>query len=181
MKNKTILGFTGLIACGKGTAAKYFVENYEAASFRFSTILRDVLDRLRLPQSRENMQNITPVLLNTFGQDLLAKVITEDVQNVQNDLVVVDGMRRPADIKYLKDIPGFQMIAIEVDAKTRYQRIVERGENDDDKNKTWEQFLADHKAETEIYIPDLMKQADVIIDNNGSLEDFYKQLDKLVK
>ncbi|MBU1202919.1 AAA family ATPase [Patescibacteria group bacterium] len=179
-QEKIILGFTGLIACGKGTAAKYFASKYNADTFRFSTMLRDILDRLYLPQSRENFQIISPVLREAFGQDLMAKVISEDVKNSQAEMIVIDGMRRPADIEYLKKISGFKMIAIEVDAKVRYERLRARGENSDDKEKTWEQFQAEHKAETEIYIPDLMKQADITINNNGTLEELYKQLDKLV-
>ena len=180
-KEKTIIGFTGLISSGKGTAAKYLEEKYGADTFRFSTMLRDVLDRLYLPQSRENFQIISPVLREAFGQDLMAKVIAEDVKKSNSNLIAIDGMRRPADIEYLKDIPGFKMVAIEVDEKTRYERLLKRGENTDDSTKTFEQFQKEHEAETEIYIPDLMKQADITIDNNGNLEDFYKQLDKLIK
>ncbi|MBT4516919.1 MAG: AAA family ATPase [Candidatus Komeilibacteria bacterium] len=178
---KIILGFTGLISSGKGTAAKYLKEKYKADTFRFSTMLRDVLDRLYLPQSRENFQIISPILREAFGQDLMAKVIAEDVKKSNSNLIAIDGMRRPADIEYLKDIPGFKMIAIEVDEKTRFERLLKRGENTDDATKTFEQFKKEHKAETEIHIPDLMKQADITIDNNGNLEDFYKQLDKLIK
>jgi len=81
----------------------------------------------------------------------------------------------------LKQIEGFQLIGVEVDSKIRFERLQKRGENADDTSKTWEQFQADHKLETEVYIPELLKQADVTIDNNGNLEDLYKQLDKLVK
>lgn len=179
-KEKIILGFTGLIACGKGTAAKYFADKYKADTFRYSTMLRDIMDRLYIPQSRENFQIISPVLREAFGQDLMAKVMGNDVAKSDSNMIVIEGMRRPADIEYLKKIPGFRMIAIEVDAQTRYQRLVKRGENAGDKEKTFEQFLKEHEAETEIYIPELMKQANVTIDNNGSLEDFYKQLDKLI-
>jgi len=180
MENKIILGFTGLMACGKGTAAKYLQEKYGADTFRFSTMLRDILDRLYLPQSRENFQIISPLLRETFGQDLMAKVIAKDVEGADSKLIAIDGMRRPADIEYLKKITGFRMVAIDVDAKVRYQRLKARAENPGDKEKTWEQFQAEHQAETEIYIPELMKQADVTIDNNGSLEEFYQQIDKLV-
>ncbi len=181
MSKKIILGFTGLIASGKGTAAKYLVEKHSAVSFRFSTILRDLLDRLYMPQSRDNMVNISKVLREEFGQDLLSKVMIKDIEQADANIVVIDGMRRPADIQDLKDLPGLKVVAIEVDAKTRHARLNKRSENPDDQTKTWEQFLKDHEKETEITIPDLMKQADVTVDNNGSLEDFYKQLDKLVK
>ena len=178
---KIILGFTGLIASGKGTAAKYLQEKYGAETFRFSTILRDVLDRLYLPQSRENMINLSTNLRENFGQDLLSKVIAQDASRAKTEIVVVDGMRRPADIKDLKEVPGFKMIAIEVDSKVRYERLVKRAENPGDTEKTYDEFLEDHKAETEITIPDLIKQADAVIYNNVSLEDLYKQLDELIK
>jgi dephospho-CoA kinase len=181
MEDKIILGFTGLMACGKGTAAKYLASKYNADTFRFSTMLRDVLDRLYLPQSRKNFQIISPLLRETFGQDLMAKVMAKDVESADSRVIAIDGMRRPADIEYLKKLPGFKMVAIDVDAKVRYERLKARGENPGDKEKTWEQFQKEHEAETEIYIPELMKQSDVTINNNGTLEDFYKQLDELIK
>jgi dephospho-CoA kinase len=178
---KNILCFTGLPASGKGFATKYLVDKYQAGHFRFSTIMRDLLNRVYLPQSRENMSKISTGLRQIFGEDLYAKVIAEDVKNAKEEIVAVDGARRLADIKYLKELEGFKLVAIEVDMKIRYERLVKRGENPDDRAKTWEQFVADHQLETEASIPELMKQAGIIVDNNGSLDDLYKQLDKLVK
>ncbi len=178
--NKKILGLTGLMSCGKGTAVKYLKEKYQAETFRFSTMLRDILDRLHLEHSRENMSGISTILRENFGQDLMAKVMTEDVKNSQAELIVVDGIRRMEDIKYLKAMPNFKLVAIEADMQIRYQRLKERGENSDDQNKTWEQFQADHKLETELTILDTIKAADVVINNDGDLEALHKQLDKLV-
>ena len=180
MEDKIILGFTGLMACGKGTAAKYLAEKYNADTFRFSTMLRDVLDRLYLPKSRKNFQIISPLLSETFGQDLMAKVMAKDVENADSRIIAIDGMRRPADIEYLKKMSGFRMVAIDVEAKIRYERLKDRAENSGDQEKTWEQFQKEHEAETEIYIPELMKQADVTVNNDGTLEELYKQLDKLI-
>lgn len=178
---KKILVFVGLLSSGKGTAAKYLVEKYGAKSFRFSTIMRDLLDRLYLEHSRQHMSDISRVLRENFGEDLFAKVMATDVQKAAENLVVVDGARRLADIEHLKKIEGFKLVSIEADAKIRYERLIARGENPDDKNKTWEQFLKDHELETEASIPALMKMAEVVVDNNGSAEQLYEQLDKLVQ
>src|SRR3989344_2132033 len=97
---KIIVGFAGEIASGKGTATKYVVEKYHAVSDRFSTMLRDIADRVYLEQSRNNLQKISTMLRQTFGDDFLAKVISNDVQKNQSDIVVVDGIRRLPDIKY---------------------------------------------------------------------------------
>lgn len=177
---KRIFGLTGLMACGKGTVAKYLVEKYGAESFRFSTIVRDVLDRLYLEKSRANFQKMVPILLEGFGTDLLSKIMAQDVLKLDKNIIVVDGIRRFPDIEHLKKIPGFKLVAIEVEAKTRYQRLVARNENPGDAEKTWEQFLEEHQAATEIDIPKLMEAADIKINNNGSLEDLYKQLDQLI-
>ncbi|MDD5749618.1 MAG: AAA family ATPase [Patescibacteria group bacterium] len=177
---KKILVFTGLPACGKGTATKYLAEKYDAKTFRFSTIMRDLLDRLYLPQSRENMSLLSRIVRENFAEDIFAKVMAEDAKQAETDIVVIDGARRLADVEHLSKIKGFLLIAIEGDMKIRYQRLVKRGENPDDQSKTWEEFVADHQLETELSIPELMEKADVVVDNNGSLEEFYKQLDKLV-
>ena len=181
MKDKIILGFTGLIACGKGTATQYLKEQYGAETFRFSTMLRDVLDRLYLGHSRENMSGISRILREFFGQDLMAKVMAKDVENSQAELIVVDGIRRMEDVKYLRALPNFKLVSIEADMKIRYERLLQRGENPDDKNKTWEEFVVDHQLETELTILDTMKAADIIINNDNSLEDLQEQLDKLLK
>ena len=179
--SKIILGFTGLMACGKGTATKYIKEKYLAETFRFSTMLRDVLARLYVEHSRENMSKLSTGLREIFGQDLMAQVMAEDVVNSKAELIVVDGVRRMDDIKYLRALPNFKLVAIEADMQTRFQRLKERGENSDDQNKTWEQFQADHNLETELTILDTIKAADIVINNDGGLEALYKQLDQLVK
>lgn len=179
--NKLIIGFVGEIASGKGTAVKYLEEKYGATSHRFSTPLRDVLKRLYLEISRENMQGVSKILREFFGQNLLAKVITEDVKNDLSNIVIVDGVRRFEDIEYLTKLPEFKLIYITADIKTRYERIIKRAENTDDKNKTFEQFLKDHEAETEIYIPEIGKTADIKIDNSGSFDDLKNQIDKIIK
>src|SRR3989338_3819410 len=99
--NKIILGFVGPIASGKGTACQYLRDQHRAPTYRFSTPLRDVLDRLYLPQSRQNMQDLSLALRQTFGDDLLASVIAHDVAADQSPIIAIDGIRRPPDLAQL--------------------------------------------------------------------------------
>lgn len=177
---KIIIGFTGLIASGKDVCKKYLEDNYGASSHRFSSMLRDVLTRLYLPITRENMQNISLDLRRRFGEDVLAKVITADVKNDLTDIVVVDGIRRLADIKELKNLTNFHLISIDADAKIRYSRVIMRQENIGDANKTFEEFINEESQEAESEIPKVMSEAQWTIDNNGSLEDVYRQLDQTI-
>jgi len=178
--SKIIIGFTGPIASGKEVAKKYLEEKYGANSHRFSTMLRDILNRLYIPLTRTNLQDISTTIRGCFGDDTMANVISEDVKNDNHDIVVVEGIRRLADIGALMALPNFFLISIEADSKIRYQRLIKRNENDGDSLKTYEDFLADHQKETETQIESVMAAAKFHLNNDGSLEDLYNQIEKII-
>ena len=138
--DRIIIGLVGELASGKDTVADHLKEKYGSETISFSKSLRDILDRLFLPQTRQNMANLGIDLRARFGQDLLAKVIAEDVKKDTNSIVVIDGIRRPDDIKYLNQIPGFILINIFADMSKRFERITQRVENTDDTKKTYKEF-----------------------------------------
>lgn len=178
---KIILGLVGEISSGKGTITKYLTDKYDASSYRFSTMLRDILDRLYMEQSRENMQKLSTMLRENFGEDALAKVMSEDAKKDDNKIIVIDGVRRLGDIKYLSQLPEFKLVFIKADIKKRYERIIKRQENPDEKNKTFEEFEKDHQGEADAKIKDLENHADVVINNDGDLEELHKQVDEIIK
>jgi dephospho-CoA kinase len=124
---------------------------------------------------------VSTVLRQSFGEDLLAKAIAKDAQNLEADIVVIDGVRRLADIKYLNELENFYLISIDADPQIRFKRLVERNENEGDKDKTYKQFLADHEAEADRQIPLVMPMAKFKIDNSGDRESFYAQIDDIIK
>ncbi len=178
---KTILGLAGEISSGKGTVAKYIAKEYKGNVHRFSTMLRDVAKRMHLEENRDNLQKISTMLREYFGEDILSKTIYFDVQNDKNKVVVIDGVRRPSDLKYLRKIAGFKLVYIEAEMEKRYERIVKRGENTDDTKKTFKEFQKDHKKEAEKQIRGMRSKADVVVDNNGNFKELYCQVDKLIK
>ena len=177
---KIIIGLVGKIASGKGTVAEYLEKKYNANTYRFSTILRDILKRLHYEISRTNMQTMSTVLRKNFGEDLLAKVIAEDVKKDNNKLIIVDGIRRMADIKFLNEMDGFILTKIIANPETRYKRLIKRTENKGDSQKTYENFLDDEQKETETLIPIVMEQAKKELTNNNDFEDLYNQIDNIL-
>lgn len=178
--NKIVFGFTGLLSSGKGTAAKYLEEKYNARTYRFSTKLRNLLDCLYIEHSRDTMIEMSEAVRSIFGEDIMAKAMAKDVIYDDTPIIVVEGIRRPADIAYLKELPNFILVEIFAEQKTRYERLIKRDENADDNSKTYEQFLADHQRPTELSIAEVTPEAKERIDNNGTFEDLYQQLDKLI-
>jgi len=181
MPNKIILGFVGDLSSGKGTASNYLKDKYSANSYRFSTMLRDVAKRVYIETTRDNLQKLSTVLRENFGQDLLSKVMAEDVKNDPGQIVVVDGIRRESDITFLKIIEGFHLIYITADPKLRWERLCKRNENTGDSEKTYEEFLKDETAEADLPIKRLGQTAEVTLRNDGTVEEFKKELDKLVE
>lgn len=180
MNKKIIIGLVGQISSGKGTVAKYIEEKYGAKTYRFSTMLRDVLNRLYLDINRANMQDISTLLRQKFGEDLMAKVITEDVKKESNNLIIVDGVRRLADIKYLQNLEGFYLTKIVASQENRYKRLTQRQENSDDNKKTYEQFLVEQNNEADAEIPLVMAQAKIEINNDADFEKLYIQIDDII-
>lgn len=178
---KLILGFTGKLASGKAVCQNYLNDKYNSDSFRFSTALRDVLDRLYIPISRTNLQDLSLALRHTFGSNILAEVISEDAKNSQKDIVVIDGIRRLDDISKLKNLPGFKLISIDANPQLRYERMKKRNENKGDSEKSYAQFEEDGQREAELQIPEVMAQADFHLDNNGDLKQLYQGIDRIIE
>ncbi len=178
---KIILGLISEMAGGKETVKKYLEKNYQAKSCRFSSIMRDIIDRLYLEKSRDNIQKLSTALRQIYGEDILALSIKREVENINAKIVVVDGVRREADIKYLKELNNFYLITIEADSKIRYERLKNRNENPGDSEKSYDDFLADHEKEADKQIPSVMKNANYTIDNNSDLKKLYNQIDKIIE
>ena len=177
---KIIIGLVGTLASGKGAVKNRLVEKYQAQDCRFSTILRDVLNRLDVPVKRENLQELSTALRKLFGEDLLAKAIAKDASNLDSDIVVIDGIRRVSDIGHLLPLDNFILVSVDADPKVRYERLVERNENAGDDKKTFEQFIDDQDTEADRNIPEVIKLAKERIDNSGSWDGLCKQVDDIV-
>jgi len=178
---KKIIGLTGPIASGKEVVKKYLEEKYNAKSVKFSQILRDVLHRLDIPVERKTMQEMSTVLRQSFGEDLLARNIAKDAEDIDADIVVLDGVRRLADIEHAKKLDNFYLIKIDASPELRYERMKSRNENEGDGKKTYDDFLKDHESEADRSVDDVMKEASISISNDGSIDDLYKQVDEIIK
>ena len=143
-------------------------------------MLSDALDRFYLERNRDNYIKMSECIRTTFGEETMAKTMAEDVKNSKSKLIVIGNARRLDDVKYLSQLSGFTLIKIDMDSKTRYERLIKRNEKSDDQNKTYEQFLEDDKRSTEVSVKAVANKATETIDNNDTFDELYSQLDKLI-
>lgn len=178
--NKIVIGIVGENSSGKTTMTNYICEKYDAVSFRFSDMLGDMLKRIYLPPTRENLQNISTALRNTFGEDIMSKTLAKDMISSEAMITITEGIRRPSDIVALKELPGFVLVAITADPKKRFDRLHGRNEKPDDATKTWEQFTIDANHESEQKIKEIIAEAHVTMNNDGRKEELFAQIDAFI-
>ncbi len=111
---KIVIWFTWEMWCGKDTATAYIQEKLGWVKFKFSQSQRDILDRIWVEQTRENISAVSTFIREAFWQDLLSKIMKKDVLESSEDVILIDWVRRQSDIVYLTQIPEFLYILIQV-------------------------------------------------------------------
>jgi dephospho-CoA kinase len=174
---KIIIGLVGRMGSGKSTVSEIILERREGVIFKFSDVLYDTLGLYGLERSTKNLQLLSTMLRQNFGENLLANVMAKKIRDTAAELVVVDGVRREVDVAALKDLEDknirFVLFFIHRSQQDRFNTIQEnRNEKTDDKT-TWEEFQEKDTQECESqigmlrYIPNIYT---CDVDNNGDLE-----------
>lgn len=174
-----VFGLTGQTGSGKDAVCEYIKEKEDDVTFvRFSTPLTEALSIFLDEIKKEDQQWLGKTVRDKFGNDILAKAIKKRVASIEEGIVILNGIRYPEDNALLKEMGG-QLIYVDADSEIRWKRTCKRGEKADD-DSTYEAFLKKDQAETELQIKGLMRDADFIITNNGTLQSLHNQIDKIL-
>lgn len=181
-----IIGITGWFASGKDTAAEYLRDEKKFISVSLSDFIRDALRAEGKELSRDNLRDMGNKLREKFGADHLAKKALEAIESDPSQNYVVPSVRTLAELNILKEESGFSLWEINVPAKVRYDRLLERARTEDEKKITFEDFTAKEKVETSTdknkqQVDQVIAKADKVIDNSGTLEDLYQNIDEAIE
>ena len=179
---KIVIGIAGNIGAGKGTVTEYLKEKYQAKQMRYSKILADILERLYLEYNRDNLDTIAEGLRNMFGEDILSRVLEQDIQEQDVELVVFDGIRKKEELDYFKEkSDNFVFVFVDAPIETIVKRLSGRHEKSDDGEQTIETLKAHQQQPSDKDVPGLKQYADFGIDNGGELKDTFKQVDEMMR
>ncbi len=170
-----IIGLIGRKGSGKGTIAQLLQEEFGARTYRMSDVLRALLDELHLPQSRKNIIVVSEALRHIFGESLIGSAITKQIRERNDTLVVIDGIRRQADLDGFGDLP-ITLVNVTAPLDLRYERITKRGENAGETSMTKEEFEELESAPTELSIREVESQAKITIENTGTVDDLREKI-----
>jgi dephospho-CoA kinase len=175
---KKVIGLSGKIGAGKGTVSAYLNTKFGASEHRFSDVLIDILKRLHIPPERESLQKLGASLRSQLGQEVLINALEKDLSNSSSDILTVDGIRYPNEVEMLRKFDNSILIFVSAPAKVRFERVKKRGEKGEE-SINFEEFMSAENRETERHLDSLEGMADYIIDNNGTLNELYANVDKI--
>jgi len=181
VNKKIVIGIAGNIGAGKGTVTEYLKDKYGAQQMRYSKILADILERLHLDYDRNNLDILAEGLRNMFGEDILSRVLEKDIDEIETEVVVFDGIRKKKELDYFKNkTENFFFVFVETPFEIVAKRLANRREKTDDQEQTVEKLKAKQQQPSDKDVPGLKQYADFVIDNSGSMEDTHKQIKQLI-
>lgn len=178
------IGVVGQIASGKGQLVDCLVKEHGFTSFSLSSVVHDELRKRRVAVfTRKTLQDIGDELRKKYGSGILAKKAIEATRNKKR--IVIEGIRNPAEVEYLKKLSDFTLVAVKSIRKLRYKRLLKRGKPWDP--KTWSEFLTVDRRDLGIgqkasgqQVGKCLAYADFTILNNKDIGSLNKKIKKLV-
>lgn len=182
-----VIGLTGTIGSGKYVVRDYLKQKFSCFYVKVSDVIRNEMEKRRGKLDRKTLQDSGDEMRKKYGNQVLAKVSIDYLPR-DKQLIVIDGIRNPGEIDYLKRSFGKDFILIAVDSlpELRFERLKQRNRIDDP--KTWEEFLEIDARDQGVGQPEYgqqvrkcMEKADYSIKNDGSLEEFQIKIGEVVQ
>lgn len=173
-----IIAIVGMCGSGKSIASKYF-EDLGYKNVYFGGVTMEKLKEAGLEVTPENEKMMREKLRRELGMGAYAKVLLPRILELSKDYdVVLDGLYSWSELKILEEEFDMRTIAIVCDKSLRYDRLSKRDvrpfNNEEAKKRDITEIENIEKAGPIAY-------ADYFIYNNGSMEEYYKRLDEIIK
>jgi len=182
-----VIGVAGFAGSGKTTVANYLKEKYGFKAYTFSDVIEKearkmglLRDGVSLEEKKRILSEVGAQIRAKYGRkSIFAEMLVEQINQERPERVCVDGFRSEEEVEtFRKAFPGFLLIFLHVDPEKRYER---RKAEDPNMKITLEEFLErDERDKKVIGMNKMEEMADIIIDNNGALEELYRKVDEVV-
>ena len=179
-----IIGITGTLGAGKGTIVEYLIKKRGFKHYSVRQFLIEKIKEKGLPVNRDSMTDVANNLRAKHSPSYIIEQLYKDAEASGNN-TVIESIRTPGEIEFLKKQGKFFLIAVDADPRIRYDRITLRASETD--NITFDTFLANEKREYSTSDPNkqnlskCIQLADIVLQNNGSLNELNAQLEKHLK
>jgi len=168
------IAFTGLPGSGKSEAVAV-AERQGWTVIRMGDEVRAEARRRGMEPSDDNLGGIADDLRQREGMDVWARRSLPD----SDGDVVIDGIRNIEEVEFFREeLDDFVLVAIHTSPETRYQRLQERGRSDD--SVSFDELKKRDERELGWGIGNVVAMADVVIVNEGSMEELHDKVTGLL-
>jgi len=173
-----LIGLTGSNGAGKGEAAA-FLKDRGYSYFSLSDEIREELGRQGLEPTRDHLIHQGNELRARFGPDVLARRVMAKV----GGKAVIDSIRNPHEVAFLRSQEGFILVAVDAPVELRYARVLKRGRMES--AETLEEFAAKEREEMRNdpngqQLQECFRLADIRLLNDGTVEELHRRLEVLL-
>lgn len=180
-----IIGVVGQIASGKGILVNYLTSQLGFSSFSLSSIVHDELKKKGVKKfTRQTLQDVGDELRRGYGDEVLARRLDEAIKGQKKENIVIEGIRNPAEIEFLKKNQNFILIGVKANRELRFKRLLSRGKEWDP--KTYEDFFKVDRRDIGVgqnksgqQVGKCLAYCDYVVTNNKDLKDFQRKVEKL--
>jgi len=188
--NNKLICLVGMPGAGKTEVSNYLLSKRSFGYFRFGQIVLDKIKESGQKPNEKLEREIREGLRQEHGMAAMAILNLPKMEALlkQGD-VVGDGLYSWEEYLFLKEKFGKQFITIAVYAppKIRYERLINRSDNHKDdpqlkyRSFTREEVWLRDKSEIEnLHKAGPIAMADYVVQNTGTQEELYKQIDKIL-
>jgi dephospho-CoA kinase len=178
---RLVIGLVGKFGSGKSSVMNY-LKGRGFSGVTLSDLIIEVAVKKGLEPKRTVLQDLGNELREEHGPEILAKLALEKISQSGSDRGVIDGIRNPAEVLFLKSFPKFYLIELKASRKTRFQRLQRLTATALKYPKTWEEFILSEKRDlgsgekqSGQRVREVLKMADIRIINEGLSEKTYQK------
>ena len=172
-----IIGLTGKNGSGKGEAAD-FLKDRGFHYYSLSDALREEAKKRGQEIARDVLVALGNELREKEGPGCLAERIFAKLDPEKN--YVIDSIRHPAEVQVFRRRNDFTLVRIHAPEKLRFERLKQRGRENDP--RVWEDFQAleakeaKSSSKTDQQLDQAIALADLQVDNNGPLKEMHEKV-----
>ena len=181
------IGLTGPIGSGKGTVIAILKDKGFFAVSTSDEVRKEAIRR-GLTHSREDLQKVGNEMRQTYGASIFAERVADTINEIrkvgQGEKVVIDGIRSPGEIKWLKKNYGVIIIGVTAEPQIRFDRITKRGRIGDPTSLS--ELIDREKKEgmtvkgQENQLKKCIELADIIVENDGTIDALKQKLEAIL-
>jgi len=171
-----IIAFTGMPASGKSEAVQ-LAKDKGIPVVRMGDLVWEETKRQGKKLDDKNVGDVANTMRKKHGMDIWARRTVEKIHVLKKTpMAVIDGVRNMEEIDYFKQTlgPDFLVVAIDAPDEVRRKRAVARGRTDD--SKDLKDLEERDKREIRWGLQKVIADADIVIPNSGSLDEFKKRV-----